>query len=149
MYAIITVGILVLGFYLISKVKDSFSIEGDESENPLFPNVENPNTIDTSLSQFPETLDDEINLDSRPYSSANVEGPLSMPHQKMQPSFKTVENFPNKRTHSIKKDSPENNINSTSIHRQHPNNSLTLNSRQKLRQAIVWKEILDNKFITK
>ena len=33
------------------------------------------------------------------------------------------------------------------IHREHADRSLTLNSRKKLREAIIWREILDNKFI--
>ncbi|MFA6830872.1 MAG: hypothetical protein WCR36_01165 [Bacteroidaceae bacterium] len=139
MYTIITIGIFVLGFYLISKVKDSFSIEGEDTENS--------NTTDTSLSQTPESLDNEIGEDLDQYSSTFLEGPLSMHPKKMVSTFKTVENSSDKKSQSVQEKNRDKEP--KSIHREHQNQFLALNSRKKLRQAIIWKEILDNKFINK
>lgn len=139
MYAIITIGIFVLGFYLISKVKNSFSIEGEDTEKS--------NSTDTSLYQTPESLDSEINEDVDQYSSPFLEGPLSMHPKKMVSTFKTVENLSAKKSQS--KQEKNRDKEPKSIHRKHQNKFLALNSRKKLRQAIIWKEILDNKFINK
>jgi len=144
MYTVIAIGIFILGYYLISKVKDSFSIEDNESEESLFPSTTNSNTTDNSLSQTseklnnqPEILDNQFEVNSPDYSSINVEEPLPMHPQKMKSSFQTVEK------------SSKDNTNNKTIRKQKPNHFLIQNSRKKLRQAIIWKEILDNKFIRK
>jgi len=143
MYTIITVGILFLGFYLISKVKNSFSIEGEQSANPSVSDTENTTEFGDSFSQ--ETLDDDTDFDYIEDSSTYAEGPLSMRRQKMEPTFRTAENTPQKKNHAIQK--PNMNNEPQYIHREHADRSLTLNSRKKLREAIIWREILDNKFI--
>lgn len=145
MYTVIALGIFILGYYLMSKVKDSFSIENNESEKSLFPNIENSNTTDNSLSKTSETLDNKFDVNSHDYSSINVEGPLSMQPKKMKPSFHTVEELPNDNTQCISKD----NTSDKTIRKQKPSHFLIKNNKKKLRQAIIWKEILDNKFINK